>query len=169
MSKTLFEKIIARELPGEIVYEDDLVVAFRDIRPQAPTHVLMVPRKPIPRIAEAKPEDQQVLGHLLLKAAAGGGQAGADAIRFPPGVQQRPGCRRSGAAPALPYPGRPPHELAAGLSGKDAFHRIRVHEVGAGSSLPTYVRRQSCSTAPRRAMPLRTLASVAPPKLSRIS
>ena len=69
MSKTLFEKIIAREIPASIVYEDDLVVAFRDIRPQAPTHVLIVPRKPIARLAEAKPEDQQVLGHLLLKAA----------------------------------------------------------------------------------------------------
>jgi len=69
MSKTLFEKIIAREVPGTIVYEDDVVVAFRDIRPQSPAHVLIVPRKPIPRIAEAKPEDEQVLGHLLLKAA----------------------------------------------------------------------------------------------------
>ena len=69
MSKTLFEKIIAREIPGTVVYEDDQVVAFQDIRPQAPVHVLIVPRKPIPRIAEAKPEDQQVLGHLLLKAA----------------------------------------------------------------------------------------------------
>jgi len=69
MSQTLFEKIIARELPADIVYEDDLVVAFRDIRPQAPTHVLIVPRKPILRMAEAKPEDQQALGHLLLKAA----------------------------------------------------------------------------------------------------
>jgi histidine triad (HIT) family protein len=69
MSKTLFEKIIARELQGSIVYEDELVVAFCDIRPQAPVHVLVVPRKPIPRIAEAKTEDQQVLGHLLLKAA----------------------------------------------------------------------------------------------------
>ena len=69
MSKTLFEKIIARELPAAIIYEDDLVVAFRDIKPQAPTHVLIVPRKPIPRLAEAKPEDHQVLGHLLLKAA----------------------------------------------------------------------------------------------------
>lgn len=70
MSKTLFEKIIAREIPGTIVYEDDQVVAFRDIRPQAPTHVLIVPRKPIPRIAEAKPEDAELLGQLLLKAAA---------------------------------------------------------------------------------------------------
>jgi len=69
MSKTIFEKIIAREIPSDIIYEDDLVVAFRDIKPQAPTHVLLVPRKPIPRIAEATPEDHRLLGHLLLKAA----------------------------------------------------------------------------------------------------
>jgi histidine triad (HIT) family protein len=65
---TLFEKIIAREIPADIVYEDDLVLAFNDINPQAPTHVLVIPKKPIPRIAEAEPEDHQVLGHLLLKA-----------------------------------------------------------------------------------------------------
>jgi histidine triad (HIT) family protein len=69
MSRTLFEKIIAREIPATILYEDDLVVAFRDIKPQAPTHVLIVPKKPIPRVGEAKAEDQNVLGHLLLKAA----------------------------------------------------------------------------------------------------
>jgi histidine triad (HIT) family protein len=68
MSKTLFEKIAAREIPAMIVYEDDLVIAFRDIKPEAPAHVLIVPKKPIPRIAEATPEDQQILGHLLLKA-----------------------------------------------------------------------------------------------------
>jgi len=69
MSKTLFEKIIAHEIPATIVYEDDLVFALRDINPQAPRHVLLVPKKPIPRLAEAGPEDQQILGHLLLKAA----------------------------------------------------------------------------------------------------
>lgn len=69
MSKTLFEKIIAREIPADIVYEDDLVLAFRDIKPAAPTHVLIIPKKPIPRIADAGPADQQVLGHLLLKAS----------------------------------------------------------------------------------------------------
>jgi histidine triad (HIT) family protein len=69
MSKTLFEKIIAREVPATIVYEDDQVLAFRDIKPQAPTHVLVVPKKPIPRISEATSEDQAVLGHLMLKAA----------------------------------------------------------------------------------------------------
>ena len=65
---TLFEKIIAREIPADIVYEDDLVLAFNDINPQAPVHVLVIPKKTIPRIAEADPEDHQVLGHLLLKA-----------------------------------------------------------------------------------------------------
>jgi histidine triad (HIT) family protein len=69
MSKTLFEKIIAREIPAAIVYEDDLVLAIRDINPQAPTHVLIFPKKVIPQIAKAGPEDHKVLGHLLLKAA----------------------------------------------------------------------------------------------------
>lgn len=69
MSKTLFEKIIDREVPAEIIYEDDSVIAFRDIKPAAPTHALIVPKKPIPRIAEAEEMDQAVLGHLILKAA----------------------------------------------------------------------------------------------------
>lgn len=69
MSKTLFEKIATREIAAKIVYEDDLVLAFHDINPQAPTHVLIVPKKPIVRIGEADAEDQAVLGHLLLKAA----------------------------------------------------------------------------------------------------
>ena len=73
---TLFEKIIAREIPADIVYEDDLVIAFNDINPKAPTHVLIIPKKPIPRIAEAEPEDHQVLGHLLLKAREVAGELG---------------------------------------------------------------------------------------------
>src|SRR5437870_3527684 len=76
MSKTLFEKIIAREIPATIEFEDDLVLAFRDIKPQAPTHVLIVPKKPIPRIAEATADDHRVLGHLLLKAAEVAGKLG---------------------------------------------------------------------------------------------
>ena len=68
MSKTLFEKIVAREIPAQIVFEDDKVCAFRDINPQAPTHVLIIPKKPIPRIAEATTEDKAALGHLMLKA-----------------------------------------------------------------------------------------------------
>src|SRR5687767_8618161 len=78
MSKTLFERIAAREIPGDIVYEDDLVLAFRDIRPAAPTHVLIVPKKPIPRINEASAEDQSVLGHLLLKGAHVARELGLD-------------------------------------------------------------------------------------------
>ena len=69
MSKTLFEKIAAREIPATIIYEDDLVFALRDINPQAPKHVLIIPKKPIPRIAEAGPEDHKLLGHMLLKSA----------------------------------------------------------------------------------------------------
>ena len=64
---TLFEKIIAREIPAEIDYEDDLCFAFHDISPQAPVHVLLIPKKPIPRVGEATEEDQDLLGHLLLK------------------------------------------------------------------------------------------------------
>ena len=69
MSKTLFEKIIAREIPAAIVYEDDLVLAIRDINPQAPVHVLIFPKRLVPRIAEATTADQPLLGHILLKAA----------------------------------------------------------------------------------------------------
>jgi histidine triad (HIT) family protein len=73
---TLFEKIIAREIPAEIVYEDDLCLAFRDISPQAPVHVLLIPKKPIPRVGEATEEDQDLLGHLLLKVGVVAEQLG---------------------------------------------------------------------------------------------
>ena len=76
MSKTLFEKIIAREIPADIVYEDDLVLAFRDIKPQAPVHILIIPKKPITRVGEATIEEQALLGHLLLKAAEVARRAG---------------------------------------------------------------------------------------------
>jgi histidine triad (HIT) family protein len=76
MSKTLFEKIAAREVLAEIVYEDDLVLAIKDIKPGAPVHILIVPKKPIPRIAAAEPDDHKILGHLLLKAAEVAERAG---------------------------------------------------------------------------------------------
>ena len=79
MSKTIFEKIIAREIPATIVYEDDLVLAFRDVNPQAPTHILIVPKKPIARIAEATAQDHALLGHLLLKAAEVAAKVGLQA------------------------------------------------------------------------------------------
>lgn len=65
--KTLFEKIIAREIPADIVYEDDQCLCFRDISPQAPVHLLLIPKKPIPRIALAESEDAALLGHMMLQ------------------------------------------------------------------------------------------------------
>lgn len=65
---TLFEKIMVGEIPADKVHEDDLCIAIRDIDPQAPTHLLVVPRKAIPRIGEAAADDQELLGHLLLVA-----------------------------------------------------------------------------------------------------
>ena len=67
--KTLFEKICDKEIPATIVHEDDLCVAFRDISPQAPLHILVVPRKPVVRIGLAEADDAALLGHLLLTAA----------------------------------------------------------------------------------------------------
>ncbi|MBQ3143691.1 MAG: histidine triad nucleotide-binding protein [Akkermansia sp.] len=67
MQKTLFQKIADKEIPAAIVYEDELCVAFRDIAPTAPVHVLLVPRKPIPDIAAATAEDAALLAHLMLK------------------------------------------------------------------------------------------------------
>ena len=74
--KTLFERIVAREIPAQIVFEDDLVLAIRDINPQAPTHLLIFPKQPVPRIAEATPADHKLLGHLLLKASEVADKAG---------------------------------------------------------------------------------------------
>ena len=69
MEKTLFQKICDREIPADIVHEDELCVGFKDIKAEAPVHLLVVPRKPIPRIALAAADDQALLGHLLLTAA----------------------------------------------------------------------------------------------------
>ena len=65
---TLFEKIINREIPADFVYEDDVCVVLRDVNPQAPIHVLIVPRKPLDRVGNAMKDDQEILGHLLLVA-----------------------------------------------------------------------------------------------------
>jgi histidine triad (HIT) family protein len=62
---TLFEKIIAGEIPAAIVYKDERVTAFRDIRPAAPTHILIVPNKPIPTVNDVADDDEPVLGHLF--------------------------------------------------------------------------------------------------------
>jgi histidine triad (HIT) family protein len=68
MSDTLFGKIAAGEIPADIVYEDEDVVAFRDIGPQAPTHILVIPRKPIPTINDLEAEDAELIGKMFLAA-----------------------------------------------------------------------------------------------------
>jgi histidine triad (HIT) family protein len=70
MSKTIFQKIIDREIPAKLAHEDEHCIAIHDINPQAPVHVLIIPKKLIPRVGEASANDQTVLGHLLLTAAA---------------------------------------------------------------------------------------------------
>ena len=64
--KTIFKKIIDGEIPADIVHDDELCLAFRDVAPQAPTHVLVIPKQEIPSLAELTAEDQALVGHLLL-------------------------------------------------------------------------------------------------------
>jgi len=73
---TIFSKIIRREIPANIVYEDDLCLAFTDITPQAPTHILVIPKQPIPSLNEATETDATLLGHLLLTVKTVAQQAG---------------------------------------------------------------------------------------------
>ena len=65
---TIFGKVISREIPADIVYEDERCLAFRDINPQAPTHVLLIPKKELARLADASSEDGALLGHMMLVA-----------------------------------------------------------------------------------------------------
>lgn len=67
-TKTLFQKIADKEIPAKFEHEDELCVAIRDINPQAPTHLLIIPRKAIARVDEMKPEDAAIVGHLVLVA-----------------------------------------------------------------------------------------------------
>lgn len=82
MSETIFSKIIRKEIPATILYEDDLSLAFRDVNPQAPVHFLVIPKKPIAKLADATIEDQSLLGHLLLVANKVASQEGLTAFRL---------------------------------------------------------------------------------------
>lgn len=83
MSDTVFGKIIAGEIPAPKVYEDDHCIVINDISPQAPTHVLIIPKKAIARVAEASEDDQALLGHLMLVAGKVAKQLGVgDAFRL---------------------------------------------------------------------------------------
>ncbi len=79
MSECLFCKIVAREIPANIIYEDEQAVAFRDINPQAPVHVLVVPRAHIPSLAQVQPDHALLLGHLLRVCAQLARQEGIEA------------------------------------------------------------------------------------------
>jgi histidine triad (HIT) family protein len=75
---TLFEKIIARDIPADVVFEDDHCIVIKDINPAAPVHVLIIPKKPIPKLADAETEDQALLGHLMLTAGEVARQLGVE-------------------------------------------------------------------------------------------
>jgi len=80
---TLFTKIVRREIPADIVYEDALCIAFRDINPQAPTHVLLVPKEELPKLSDATERHAALLGHLMVTAPKVARQLGvADAFRL---------------------------------------------------------------------------------------
>ena len=80
---TLFTKIIKREIPADIIYEDDLCLCFKDINPQAPLHALLIPKKPIAKLSDGIKDDESLLGHLLLTAPEIAKQEGyADAFRI---------------------------------------------------------------------------------------
>lgn len=79
---TIFQKIIDRDIPADIVYEDDIVLAFRDIAPQAPTHILVIPKKPLAQLSHAKEDDAAMLGHLMLKATEIARDQGLEDYRF---------------------------------------------------------------------------------------
>ena len=121
MSETIFSKIIDREIPADILYEDDLCLAFKDVNPQAPTHFLVIPKKPIPKLSDAEQGDKELLGHLLLVAGRVAGEQGLEDFRLnvnngagasqtastprhlsPPPLRTRPWMGRSGCtlAPA---------------------------------------------------------------------
>jgi histidine triad (HIT) family protein len=79
---TIFSKIIAKEIPANIVYEDDLVLAFKDIAPQAPTHILIIPKKEIPTANDVTAEDEAMLGRLFTVAAKIAKEQGIDASGY---------------------------------------------------------------------------------------
>lgn len=83
MSDTIFGKIIRGEIPSDFLYQDEHCIAINDVNPQAPVHVLVIPKRGIPRLVDAEVDDQALLGHLMLVAAKVAGQQGVgDAFRL---------------------------------------------------------------------------------------
>ena len=103
--KTIFKRIIDREIPADIIYEDEQCLAFRDIHPQAPTHILVIPKQEIPTLDDLTPAEEGLVGHLftvMQKLARGGPGRRLSGVR-----QLRPRRRPGGVPPALPSFGRP--------------------------------------------------------------
>ncbi len=75
---TIFTRIINGDIPADFIYKDDVCVCIKDASPQAPTHILIIPRKPIPRVVDAAAEDAEILGHLMLTAGKVARQLGVD-------------------------------------------------------------------------------------------
>jgi histidine triad (HIT) family protein len=82
MADTIFGQITRGEIPTDFLYEDDRAVAFRDVNPQAPTHILVIPRQPIPRLSASQDEDAALLGHLLTVARKVAAQEGLEDFRL---------------------------------------------------------------------------------------
>lgn len=114
--ETIFSKIIAGEIPADIVYQDETATAFRDINPQAPTHILIVPNKVIPTVNDARPQDEAVLGHLFVVAA----KLAADEGIAQDGYRLIVNCNKHG--------------------GQEVFH-LHVHLMGGRPMGPMVVRR----------------------------
>ena len=110
MEDCLFCKIAAGEIPSNKLYEDDALLAFYDIDPQAPVHFLVIPKKHIPSAAALTEEDGALLGHIFATIARLCAELGCD------GLQCGRGCGPERQAPALPCDGKAPHGLARGLS-----------------------------------------------------
>ena len=131
MADCLFCKIIRREIPASIVYEDDRVLAFNDINPQGPTHVLVVPKRHIATLNDLTPDDDQIVGEVVRRAAAIASGARDLGRRLPDGLQHE-SRRRPDRLPHPPAPHRRPQpRLAAGLepSPTGPSKRLLVHVV----------------------------------------
>ena len=116
MADTIFGKIIRREISADIVYEDEQVLAFRDVAPQAPTHIVIIPKKPIVNLLDAQPGDTVLLGQLLAAAVHVARTLGLDETGFRVVVNAgRDGGQTVGPS-ALASFGRPSAGLAAGIT-----------------------------------------------------
>ena len=112
-AKSIFKKIIDREIPARIVYEDDLCLAFEDIHPHAPTHLIVIPKKEIPTVNDISAEDEAIVGHLFRHGVDRGEKRAVR--RISRSGQLRSRRRTRGHAPPLPHAGRPKIHLAARL------------------------------------------------------